>query len=59
MMKMRTNMNSTEARQIFDTQIAAEVDADRITKLELLREYYCNPEFRKAMENEVSRINGL
>lgn len=31
-------MTATEARQVFDSAIATETDADRIAKLELLRD---------------------
>lgn len=51
------NLTNTEAREIFNAAISNEKDADRIAKVELLREYFCNPEFRVAMHNEVARIN--
>ncbi len=50
-------MNSQQAREIFNAAIAGETDADRIAKVELLREFFCNPEFRAAMQQEVARIN--
>ena len=46
-------MTNTEAREIFNAAIANETDADRIAKVELLREYFTNPEFRAAMADEV------
>lgn len=51
-------MSNEQAREVFNAAIAKETDPDRIAKVELLREYFCNPEFRSAMENEVARING-
>jgi hypothetical protein len=48
---------STPPREFFDAAIAAETDPDSIAKLELLREYFHNPTFRKALEGEVYRIN--
>lgn len=43
-------MNSNEAKQIFQNAIDNETNADRIAKLELLREYFTNEDFRKALE---------
>jgi hypothetical protein len=51
-------MTNEQAREIFNQSIANETDADRIATVELLREYFTNPEFRAAMQNEVARING-
>jgi hypothetical protein len=51
---------TTAARSIFETAIAqakAEGDAGKADKRRLLCEFFCNPEFRKAMEDEVARIN--
>lgn len=53
-----TKMTNTEAREIFNKALANETNADRIAKVELLREYFTNPAFRAAMEEEVARING-
>lgn len=39
-------MTATEARAIFDSAIASTTDADAIARLELAREYFCNPDFR-------------
>jgi hypothetical protein len=52
-------MNNEQAREIFDQAIATETDADRIAKVELMREYFTSPAFRVALEDEVARINGL
>jgi len=51
-------MTSTEAKEIFNAALANETDADRIAKVELLREYFTNTSFRAAMADEVARING-
>jgi len=50
-------MTATEARQVFDSAIATETDADRIAKLELLREYFTNADFRKALEDHVWELS--
>lgn len=52
-------MTNQQAREIFDQAIANETDPDRIANVELMREYFTNPEFRVAMQNEVARVNGL
>ncbi len=53
-------MNIQQARTVFD-QAAAEAlrqgDADRASRLELAREYFTNPEFKKALESFVWSIN--
>ena len=45
--------------QLCTAAIGNTPDADRIAKLELMREFFCNPEFRVAMQDEVARINGV
>jgi hypothetical protein len=50
------------ARKIFEAAIAkAATDGDiaKADKRRLLCEFFCNPEFRKAMQDEVARLNGL
>lgn len=37
-------------------QATIDGNADRITNLELCREYFCNPPFRKALEDYVYAI---
>ena len=52
------------AREVFD-KIAADYRArgelDQAAKIELAREYFCNPTFRKALEdhlwNTAARVN--
>lgn len=46
-------MTATEARAIFDQAIANTADPDRIAKIELMREYFTNADFRKALEDHV------
>ena len=48
-----------ELVQVFNKVIANQTDAEKAAKLELCREYFTNAEFRKAMEDEVARLNGL
>jgi len=50
-------MTQTEARRVFDEVIAKSTDADQVAKVEMLREFFCNPGFRAAMADEVARIN--
>jgi hypothetical protein len=52
-------MSATEARAEFDKIISKITDLDQIAKLELVREFLCNPEFRKALEDESARAAGL
>lgn len=53
----RREMNNQEARRIFDQAIANETDQDRIARVELLREYFTNPEFRAALLDHVAELN--
>ena len=46
-------MTRNEARAIFNQAIENETDADRIAKIELLREYFTNPEFRQKLADYV------
>lgn len=50
-------MNQTEARKIFNAIIAETTDREQRAKVELLREYFCNTEFRAAMLDEVWKMN--
>ena len=52
-------MTLEQARIEFDKMIANATTADQIAKLELMREFFCNPEFRQALEDETARQNGL
>lgn len=45
-----------EIRKVFNDSIKGETDPDRIANVELLREYFCNPTFRKAMSDIVFEI---
>lgn len=53
-------MNETalkEAREVFLKEISKESNPDRVATLELLREYFTNPAFKKYMEDETFKIN--
>jgi hypothetical protein len=50
-------MTNTEAREIFNQAILTSKDADQIARIEIVREYLCNPNFRKAIEDHVWQIN--
>ena len=49
---------AADARAIFETAIANATTSEQADNARLLCEYFCNPTFRKAMQNEVARING-
>lgn len=46
-------MTNQAAREVFNQVLATQTDADKIAKLELAREYFTNPDFRKALENHL------
>lgn len=52
-------MDTQKARAEFDKMISSATDPDKIAKLELMREFFCNPDFRKALEDEMARAAGL
>ena len=55
---MRTPvLTNDEARIIFDGLCASTQDKNQIAKIELCREYFCNPEFKKALEQLTWGIN--
>lgn len=50
------DMTATEIRAEFDKvrdAAAAKGDADAVARIELAREYFTNPAFRKALEDHV------
>jgi hypothetical protein len=50
-------MTNEQAREVFNQVLATRAfDAD-ISKVELAREYFCNPTFRKALEDYVWEMN--
>ena len=44
---------AADARAIFDGALAGEVNADRIAKIELLREFFTNPAFAQALADHA------
>lgn len=46
-----------ELRAVFDGAIAASQDPDRNARLELLREYFTNPDFARRLHDVVWDIN--
>lgn len=54
-----TKFTASDARAIFDGALRPDMTAEQHDKVVLLREFFCNPEFRKAMQSEVARINGV
>lgn len=59
-MDMNNNIDMNEIRDCFNKIIAIETNPSKIATLELLREYYTNPEFKKALEDmcyEMTNFN--
>lgn len=55
-----TEFTTADARAIFESAINRPgASAEQSDNARLLCEYFCNPAFRKAMQNEVARINGV
>lgn len=48
-----------EMKKEFDLILAGLTDPDQIAKVELIREFICNPEFKTALENETAKAAGL
>lgn len=46
-----------EIRAVFEKVISTVQDPDRKDELELCREYYTNPEFKKYLEDMVWKMN--
>ena len=54
-----TEFTTADARAIFESAINRPgATAEQSDNARLLCEYFCNPAFRKAMQNKVARING-
>jgi hypothetical protein len=53
----REEIRLAEVRKVFDTVIADQSDPARVANLELCREYFTNPAFRKFLEDTTARIN--
>ena len=49
-------MTNEQAREIFNAAIASETDSDRIAKVELMREYFCNETFRTVLHDHVWNV---
>lgn len=49
--------NPEAGHAIFNERIARESDPAAVAHAELLREWFCNSEFRGEMANEVYRLN--
>ena len=48
-------MEASAARQVFDDALDGETDPDRIARVELLREFFCNAEFRAFILSDSFR----
>lgn len=46
-------MTNEQAREVFNQAIRNTTDADAIANIELAREYFTNPTFRKALEDHI------
>ncbi len=52
------SMSTAEVRAIFERAIELQPNADKRASLEICREYFTNPTFRKALEDYTAQING-
>lgn len=52
-------MAPDEARAVFDAALAGETDPERIARVELAREFFCNPDFRAFARDHVAELNGV
>ena len=50
-------MTNEAAKQVFNQVLATQTDADKIAKIELAREFFTNPAFRKSLEDHVWQLN--
>jgi hypothetical protein len=50
-------MTNQQAAEIFNQTLVGETDPARIANVEMMREFFCNPEFRAYMENAVAQQN--
>ena len=50
-------MTTEQAKAIFNKAIESAKDADQIARIEICREYFTNPEFKKGLENYVWNLN--
>lgn len=46
-------MTNEALRAIFNQAAAKAADADQLARVEICREYFTNPTFRKALENHL------
>lgn len=53
------SMSTAEVRAIFERAIELQPNADKRASLEICREYFTNPTFRKALEDYTAQINGV
>lgn len=56
---MNQEINLSEIRDCFNKIISIESDPNKIATLELLREYYTNPEFKNFLEETTFQMNYL
>ena len=52
-----STMTAAEARQVFNQVIEQETDPDKVARLELLRNYFTDVNFRKSFEQLVWNLN--
>lgn len=50
-------MTNEQAKAIFNKAIGTAKDADQVARLEVAREYFTNPDFRKKLEDYVWELN--
>ena len=50
-------MTTEQIREIFNTVIENAKNSDKVANLELCREYFTNPDFKKFLEDTTFAIN--
>jgi signal transduction histidine kinase len=53
----RMKMTNEQAKAIFNKAIETAKSADQVARLEVCREYFTNPDFRKKLEDYVWELN--
>jgi hypothetical protein len=50
-------MTNEQAKEVFNQAIKTAKNADQVARIELAREFFTNPAFRRALEDHVWSIN--
>lgn len=57
MSAVKAELSLATSREVFDAMIEQTTDPDLRAQRELCREFFCNPEFRKAFEEHTFNLN--